>query len=144
MSMSSGIAGARRKAGIAVGLGAAALALVAAAPPASAAAAPSTSPAVSHKYYSNAGNIPKCPSGRACAIVSYGSGYYVFDFYKYGTYNLSNWRGQGGLTNAQTGGAAVRLYNRGGAQIDCVPAAPITAEVDWTPAWKIRLTRSGC
>ena len=120
----------------------AAAALVAA--PASAATPPSTSPSVSHKYYSSGADIPACASGYACAIVAYGSGYYVFNFYTYGTYSLSNWIGQGGLTNAQTGGASVRVLNSSGTQIDCLPAEPITYEVNWSPAWKIRLTSSGC
>jgi len=112
--------------------------------PASAATAPSTSPSVSHTYYSNPANIPACKSGYGCAIVAYGSGYYVFNFYNYGTYSLSNWNGRGGLTNKQTGGAAVRVYNKSGTQIDCLSPANITYELDWTPAWSIKLTASGC
>jgi hypothetical protein len=134
----------RNKTRATVGLAATALAVVAAATPAGAASPPSTSPTVSHTYYSSSSSIPACSSGYACTIVAYGSGYYVFNFYNYGTYSLSNWIGHGGLTNAQTGGAAVRTYNSSGNQISCYPAAHITAEVDWTPAWSIKLTSSGC
>ncbi|QKG21622.1 hypothetical protein [Actinomadura verrucosospora] len=134
----------RCKAAAALGVAVAALAVVATAAPASAAAAPSTSPSVSHKYYGNPANIPPCRSGHACAIVAYGRGYYVFDFYKYGGYSLRHWRGRGGLTNVQTRGAAVRVYDARGRQIDCLRAARITYEVDWNPAWKIRLTANGC
>ncbi len=122
----------------------AALAVVLTGGSAHAAPAPSTSPSVSHPYYSDPAKIPACRSGYACAIVAYGSGYYVFNFYDYGTYSLSNWNGQGGLTNRQTGGAAFHIYNSGGGQIDCVSPAPITDEVNWSPAWSVKLTSTGC
>lgn len=111
---------------------------------ASAAPAPSTSPSVSHRYYSDAGGIPPCATGYVCTIVAYGSGYYVFNFYDYGTYYLSNWLNWGGITNEQTGGAAARLYNANGHQTACLPPEDITGEVNWDPIWKIKLTARGC
>lgn len=112
--------------------------------PASAATPPSTTPSVPHSYYSAIGNFPACNSGHACADVKYGSGYYFFDFYRYGTYSLSHWLGLGSVDNLQTGGAAVRTYDNNGHQIKCLKPNSATFTFDWTPVWSIKLTASGC
>jgi hypothetical protein len=112
-------------------------------PPASP-SAPSTSPSVAHKYYGNAGDIPKCRPGYVCATVAYGGEYHVFDFYRYGTYGLSNWHGRGALANEQAGGAAARIYDRSGAETGCVRAGTATAGVDWDSVSKIKLTTVRC
>ena len=89
-----------------------------------------------------------CEPGLACASVPYGGGWYVFKFYAYGTYNLSNWYGTDTAFNDQTGGAAMRLYNGSNAQVECIrgqdPIAHFDMNVNWTPIYKIRLTSSAC
>ncbi|MFD0904613.1 hypothetical protein [Actinomadura sediminis] len=106
-------------------------------------AVPSTSPAVTRVFVPSGGST-SCPSGYACAGVPYGSGAYVFKFYRYGSYSLSYWGGRGVLYNHQTGGAAARYDNSGGGQIGCVPAGVLRNGVNWDPVWRIRLTSAGC
>ncbi|GAA2123350.1 hypothetical protein GCM10009727_09920 [Actinomadura napierensis] len=142
MQVFRGVAAWRRRAGAVLAAGAMTT-TVAAAPPA-APSAPATSPSVTHKHYGNAGDIPKCRPGYVCATVAYGGKYHVFDFYRYGTYGLSNWHGRGGLANEQAGGAAARLYDRSGAEIECVAAGTAAAGVDWDRAGKIKLTTVRC
>ncbi|MWA05997.1 hypothetical protein F8568_037725 [Actinomadura sp. LD22] len=105
---------------------------------------PSTSPSVPHENYGNVGDIPKCRPGHVCAAVAYDGKYHVFDFYRYGTYRLSNWRGRGALVNEQAGGAAARIYDRSGAETACVAAGTATAGADWNRAAKIKLTTVRC
>ncbi|MER6814612.1 hypothetical protein ABT299_35510 [Spirillospora sp. NPDC000708] len=107
-------------------------------------AAPATFPSVPAKYYGNAGDIPKCRPGHVCATVAYGGKYHVFDFYRYGTYGLSNWHGRGRVVNEQAGGAAARVYDRSGAETSCVAAGTAIAGADWDRAGKIKLTTARC
>ncbi len=108
-----------------------------------AAAAPTTSPAVQRDWIPN-GSTYECDRGYACATVKYGAGYYVFRFYYYGTYALSNWYGDGYVLNNQTGGAAVRVLDVHGGQLLCESRSPWSRYVVWDPAWYIRLTSSSC
>lgn len=107
-----------------------------------ASAVPTTSPTVSHLFLPY-GEYTDCPSGYACAAVPSASGWYVFKFYNYGGYSLSYWSGTGSVWNNQTGGAALRVDDVNGSQLRCI-AAGTTKDVDWNPAWRIRLTSSGC
>ncbi|MBN1170841.1 MAG: hypothetical protein JXA67_01590, partial [Micromonosporaceae bacterium] len=67
--------------------------------PAQAAAAPTTSPTPASRYFTTNIEAIGCASGYVCAVVPYGDGVYVFKFYTYGTYYLSNWYGTGFVTN---------------------------------------------
>jgi hypothetical protein len=130
-----------------VGVLTALLTAIVAPTPAQAASAPTTSPsAASRVFQSNSAFT--CESGYACAAVPYGSGWYIFKFYNYGTYYLSNWYGTGTAFNDQTGGAAMKLYNSSGTQVECIqgqtPEAHYDQNVDWTPIGNIRLTSSTC
>jgi hypothetical protein len=87
---------------------------------------------------------PPCSSGYGCAAVPWAGQYYIFDFYYYETYALSDWLGRGTIHNNQTGGAAVRLLNRDGSERHCIPTGVGRLTVDWTPIWYIRLTPSRC
>jgi len=120
--------------------------LVTGAPPAPAVTyTPNTSPpaAVRYEYYGSGGL--QCQSGYACTTLEYPAGVirWVFKFYYYGTYSLSHWSGTGWAANSQTGGAAMRLLDRNGYQITCVPAGD-WRYVNWDPVWFIRLTSSPC
>jgi hypothetical protein len=127
-------------------LGALGTAVIAPAP-AQAASAPTTSPAAASRVYHSTWGFT-CESGYACASVPYGSGWYVFKFYNYGTYSLSNWFGTDTAFNDQTGGAAMRLSNGSDVQVECIagqtPEAHFDTDVNWTPIYKIRLTASTC
>lgn len=131
-------------AGAALVAGAALAATMGAASPGEAPAAPATVPSVPAKYYGNAGDIPKCRPGHVCATVAYGGKYRVFDFYRYGTYGLSDWHGRGTAVNEQAGGAAARVYDRSGAETACVAAGTAIAGVNWDRAGKIKLTTARC
>lgn len=104
---------------------------------------PTTSPAPEHRYFVTSLSGVTCPVGRACAVVPYGGGWYVFNFYRYGTYAMSWWYGWGWVMNNQTGGAAVRLGNSGGGEVRCLPPNGWVS-IAWTPIWSIRLTASPC
>jgi hypothetical protein len=104
--------------------------------------APTTSPAVSRQFLTNRNDFD-CPNGYGCALVPYGNGYYFFKFYNYGTYYLSYWSGTEAAFNAQTDGAAMRLYDSSGSQVKCIPAYDWDY-VDWEPIWSISLTASPC
>ncbi|GAA0249121.1 hypothetical protein GCM10009527_051980 [Actinomadura nitritigenes] len=131
-------------AGAALVAGVALAASMGAASPGDAPAAPATFPSVPAKNYGNAGDIPKCRPGHVCATVAYGGKYHVFDFYRYGTYGLSNWRGRGTVVNEQAGGAAARVDDRSGAEAACVAAGTAIAGVNWDRAGKIKLTTARC
>lgn len=111
--------------------------------------APTTSPAAVSRTFSTTWGFT-CESGYACALVPYGNGWYTFKFYYYGTYYMSNWSGIGVAYNDQTGGAAMRLLNSSGGQIECIRGvgadgiAHFDDAVDWGPIWRIRLTASNC
>ncbi|HEU5029781.1 MAG TPA: hypothetical protein VFV01_33045 [Spirillospora sp.] len=134
----------RYGAGAALVAGVTMAATMGAASPVDAPAAPGTVPSVPAKYYGNAGDIPKCRPGHVCATVAYGGKYRVFDFYRYGTYGLSNWHGRGEVVNEQAGGAAARVYGTSGAETACVAAGTAIAGVDWDRAGKIKLTTARC
>lgn len=104
---------------------------------------PTTSPAPADRYFITSLNF-SCDSRYVCAAVPYGNGWYIFEFLRYNTYNLSNWFGYGLVVNNQTDGAAARLLNYGGSQRYCVPAQHALTNVYWTPIWHIRLTASPC
>src|SRR5688572_20604442 len=93
---------------------------IVAATPAHAAPAPTTSPAAASRVFQNNEDF-LCADGYVCATVPYGSGFYIFKFYNYGTYYLSNWFGVGIVFNNQTGAAAARLRNSSGSQLQCIP-----------------------
>ncbi|MFI6299955.1 hypothetical protein ACIBEJ_50770 [Nonomuraea sp. NPDC050790] len=108
------------------------------------AAAPNTSPAAASRQFISGGGSVTCQSQYACASVPYGNGAYVFKFFRYGRYSLSDWLGRGIAANSQTGGAAMRLENRNQVQIGCIPAGVSGIGVDWDPVWFINLTASPC
>jgi hypothetical protein len=133
---------------IARGLVVAALATAAIAVPTSAfaASAPTTSPAAYSRVFQTTSGFT-CDSGFACAKVPYSNGWYIFKFYNYGTYGLSNWFGEGIAFNSQTGAAAMRLYDGSGNQVECIPGGPPAHYDDsenWDPIWSIKLTSSPC
>jgi hypothetical protein len=111
--------------------------------------APTTSPAAASRTFSTTSGFT-CESGYACALVPYANGWYTFKFYYYGTYYLSNWLGTGVAFNDQTGGAAMRLLDSSGGQLECIPGvgsdgiAQFDNDVDWGPIWRIQLTSSNC
>ncbi|MBE3200184.1 MULTISPECIES: hypothetical protein [Parafrankia] len=111
-----------------------------------AAPAPSTSPVANQVLFVTSLNSAPagCPYNYGCAYVPYGGGWYVFKFYYYRTYYLSNWFGVGPVVNFQSAGAAMRLYNSAGAQITCIPADSAPTTANWDPVWSIRLTSSPC
>jgi len=112
-------------------------------------AAPTTSPAAASRTFSTTWGFT-CESGYACALVPYSNGWYTFKFFNYGTYALSNWLGTGVGFNDQTGGAAMRLLNNGGGQIECIRGvgsdglAHFDDNENWNPVFRIQLTPSGC
>lgn len=83
-----------------------------------------------------------CAQGWACATVPYANGWYLFSFYQYRTYNLSNWSGVGGTFNNQHSNASMRLYNGSNVQVLCIPAGG--PDVNWNPIWSIRLSATPC
>jgi hypothetical protein len=113
------------------------------------AVAPTTSPAAASRTFSTTFGFD-CESGYACALVPYRNGWYTFKFFNYGTYFLSNWFGHGVGFNDQTGGAAMRLRDSSGVQLECIRGvgsdgvAHFDDDVDWGPIWRIQLTSSGC
>jgi hypothetical protein len=134
----------RRVVGVLVSLVVAVAGIVAVESPANAASAPTTSPVAASRTFQTTWN-PDCPSDYACAWVPYGNGRYLFKFYRYGTYYLSNWFGEEGYAaNNQTGGAAMRLYDSRNVQVQCIPGGFGEAFVDWNPVWSIRLTATPC
>jgi hypothetical protein len=130
----------------AVAVLAALLTVIVAPAPAQAVSAPTTSPSAAVRYWTTDIEGITCESGYACATVPYGSGVYVFKFYYYGTYYLSNWYGWGWGINNQTGGAAMRILNSSGGQMQCIAPPPVqwTTDVYWTPVYRIQLTSSSC
>jgi hypothetical protein len=119
-----------------------------AATPALAASAPTTSPAAASRVFQWNQDF-NCESGYACATVPYAGGYYIFKFYYYGTYSLSNWLNIGIAFNDQTNAAAMRLRDGNGTQVECIRGqidgvAHFDDWVDWNPIWRIQLTSSGC
>lgn len=133
-----------RRVGTTVAAVLAALTIIIVAPaPAHAAGPPTTSPSAAVRYFSTNFDDYSCASGYACVQIPYGNGWYVFKFYYYGTYYLSDWYGSGFPFNHQTDGAAMRLLNSSGGQIQCIP--PITApEVNFDAVYRIQLTSSAC
>jgi hypothetical protein len=110
------------------------------------ASAPTTSPAAAIRYFTTTVDDPerpwilRCEAGYVCARVPYGSGWYIFKFYKYGTYTLYNWYGVGAAYNAQTGGAGANLLDRNGGLIFCLPSPPTdTSHPDWDPVYYVQL-----
>lgn len=112
--------------------------------PAQAAPAPTTSPAAAVRYWKPLGGSWLCETNYACASVPYNGGEYIFKFYNYGSYYLSNWFGPySPAINNQTGGAAMRLYNGSGVQVKCIPAPGLDYQ-SWDPIWRIDLTSTPC
>jgi hypothetical protein len=105
---------------------------------------PTTSPPAESRIFVPVGGSFTCAPGRACAVVPFSNGAYVFKFFQYGRYGLSNWFGTGAVLNNQTGVAATRLDNNNGTQLLCVPAGTGRNGVGWDPVWFIRLTPSAC
>ncbi|SNT36134.1 hypothetical protein SAMN05421812_10515 [Asanoa hainanensis] len=111
-----------------------------------AAPTPSTSPRVIPELTNQI--VPQCPTGYACAVVyrdGPGIGFrYVFRFYHYGTYNLSNWITGGQAFNMQMDDASMRLLGQNGAEIECIPPNDPDPALDWNPVWKIQLSPTPC
>ncbi|MFI0453581.1 hypothetical protein [Actinomadura sp. 6N118] len=103
---------------------------------------PTTSPTVPRQFIPDFDTFP-CAHGNACASAIYGNGAYLFTFFRYASYGLSNWFGTGSAFNNQSGGAAMRLEDNNHRQLNCIPAGK-SRYVDWTPVWFIRLTASPC
>ena len=121
-----------------------ALLVAVAATPAQAASPPNTSPAAASRQWTPNGGYA-CEWGYVCTQIPYGGGYYVFKFYYYGRYNLSNWFGYTYTINAQTGGAALRLYDQYGSQVLCLGGPNHYKDwVNWDPIWSIALTSTPC
>ncbi len=131
-----------RNIGMVVGVLAALLAGTAATP-AQATSPPTTSPAAYSRVYQSDYHYT-CESGFACVAVSYGNGFYIFKFYYYGTYYLSNWYNFGLIRNSQTDGAAMRFYDVNGSQVGCVPPGGQDTYGLLDAIWSIRLTASSC
>jgi len=112
---------------------------------AQAAATPSTSPKVIPHLTTEVN--PTCQDGYACAVIYVDDSAprmrYVFRFYYYQTYELSNWNMSGWAVNRQTGTAKMRLLDQYGGLIDCVPPGHY-ASPHWGPVWKIQLTPNAC
>ncbi len=68
---------------------------------------------------------------------------YVFRFYYYQTYDLSNWNMSGWVVNSQTGTAKMRLLDQNGGLIVCLRPGSQTS-LHWGPVWKIQLTPNAC
>ena len=107
-------------------------------------AEPGVSPGA-ERTYSNRTNsqaydlVRNCASGRFCTYQQQGNGLYkVFQFYRCGDYQLSNWFDARMAKNNQTGGVTVRLLGSSGGQVDTVTAGQHKA-VSWDPVWTIRL-----
>jgi hypothetical protein len=105
---------------------------------------------VTHVFVPNGGAFQCGPGGQlgdgwACAVVPYSNGAYVFKFFNYGGYSVSNWHGTGSVVNLQSGGAAFRIDRLDGSQIHCyAPRQAAYNLVGWEPVWRVRLTASGC
>jgi len=113
---------------------------------AQAAATPSTSPRVIPELTNQI--VPACNPGYACAVVNRdgpNSGFrYVFRFYYYQTYNLSNFVNVGMAINRQYGDASMRLLGQNGNLIECIPGNDQDPAVDWNPVWKIQVSPTPC
>ncbi|GAA5186061.1 hypothetical protein GCM10023322_31460 [Rugosimonospora acidiphila] len=111
-------------------------------------AAPTTTPSAASRVFQTNRDY-SCPVGDACAVVPYANGWYIFKFYNYGTYYLSNWSGTDQAFNNQTGGAAMRLQNNSGGQLQCLHGiinlvGGYNPSVNWGPVYRIQLTSSLC
>ncbi|MBX7267842.1 hypothetical protein KIF24_18565 [Micromonospora sp. Llam7] len=106
---------------------------------AAAAASPSISPAASRVRHFTKNEKATCPSGNLCAAVwdPTISRWKVFDLYYCNRYYLSNWLGDGGYYNAQTGGVRFTFYAQNGNVLRSSTSTGAFVR-NWDAVWSIR------
>lgn len=88
-------------------------------------------PAVAHPH-------DACPYGDFCMFTGTGFTGSQFNLYTCGTYDLSNWNGNGSYDNNQTPGTAAKMLDRNYNVIDTTPGAYwLQSTYDWTPVWHV-------
>jgi hypothetical protein len=110
--------------------------------------APTTSPAARTRTFTTGSTLTCPPTGQpdigwGTAQVRYGSGFYNFGFFTYGTYYLSHFVGTGIAINCQYDQAGMRLLDNFGGEIRCLYTGD-SEVVDWGPVYRIQLTTRSC